>query len=71
MIFTSIHLFANYKAVKALELETFNGSRLLLCLQDYVNYGNISSVRETNNRESVFLGIGIKSKEWIWKIYLD
>lgn len=62
VLFTSIHLVANYKAVKSLELETFNEPRLLGCLQNYVNFGKISTVKRVNSKESVFLGFGIQSR---------
>jgi len=59
VIFTSIHLFANYKAVKSLEIETLNRSRLLICLQEYINSGTVSSVKSINQRESVIIGRGL------------
>ncbi|ODN06341.1 RUS1 family protein C16orf58 [Orchesella cincta] len=63
LLFTILHLFGNYNAVKSLQLETLNKSRLLLCLQDYLNVGNISTVKQINTKESVYLGLGIESQD--------
>lgn len=56
IIFTCIHLYANYRAVTCLEIETLNRPRLLMCVQEYINSGNVSSVKVINQRESVILG---------------
>jgi hypothetical protein len=62
LMFTFIHLLGNYKAVTALELETFNEPRMLLCLKDYLSSGSVSSVKNVNSRESVLLGYGMKGQ---------
>jgi hypothetical protein len=59
VIFTCIHLFANYKAVTSLEIETLNRPRLLQCLQDYIKSGMVPSVKMINMKESVILGRGL------------
>lgn len=53
-------MFANYKAVTALEIETLNRPRVLICLQDFLTKGKVGSVKDVNARESVILGGGLK-----------
>jgi len=63
IVFTGIHLFANYKAVTSLQFESLNRQRLLLCLQDYMRRGAVDSVKDVNYRESVVIGFGLKDKD--------
>lgn len=53
-LFTVLHLFANYKAVRSVVMETFNEARLSIVLQQYVRDGQILSPLEANQREPVF-----------------
>lgn len=53
-LFTILHLFANYKAVRSVVMETFNEARLSIVLQQYVRDGQILSPLEANQREPVF-----------------
>ncbi|KAL7377918.1 hypothetical protein ABVT39_006184 [Epinephelus coioides] len=53
-LFTVLHLFANYKAVRSVVMETFNEARLSIVLQQYVRDGQILSPVEANQREPVF-----------------
>ncbi|XP_054168037.1 RUS family member 1-like [Oppia nitens] len=52
--FTILHIFANYRAVKAVSLETFNLSRFVITVDNWLKTGRILSVREANNRENVW-----------------
>lgn len=51
-----IHIFANIKAVKAVQLRTFNESRYLIALEEYFRSGKILSVAEVNAIERVTIG---------------
>ncbi|KAG7238935.1 hypothetical protein INR49_030482 [Caranx melampygus] len=54
-LFTILHLFANYKAVRSVVMETFNEARLSIVLQQYLSDKQILSPLEANQREPVFL----------------
>uniref|UniRef100_A0A3B4XXC0 RUS family member 1 n=1 Tax=Seriola lalandi dorsalis TaxID=1841481 RepID=A0A3B4XXC0_SERLL len=56
-LFTMLHLFANYKAVRSVVMETFNEARLSIVLQQYLRDKRILSPLEANQREPVFLGV--------------
>lgn len=55
-LFTVLHLFANYKAVRSVVMETLNEARLSIVLQAYLKDGQILSPLEANQREPVFMG---------------
>ncbi|KAK5856053.1 hypothetical protein PBY51_007674 [Eleginops maclovinus] len=55
LLFTILHLFANYKAVRAVIMETFNEARLSIVLQQYLTDKRILSPLEANQREPVLL----------------
>ncbi|XP_038139932.1 RUS1 family protein C16orf58 homolog [Cyprinodon tularosa] len=57
-LFTILHLFANYKAVCSVVMETFNEARLSIVLQQYLKDRQILSPLEANQREPVFLEFG-------------
>uniref|UniRef100_A0A3P8X625 RUS family member 1 n=1 Tax=Cynoglossus semilaevis TaxID=244447 RepID=A0A3P8X625_CYNSE len=54
-LFTVLHLFANYKAVRSVIMETFNEARLSIVFQQYLEDKQILSPQEANLREPVFL----------------
>ncbi|XP_040011996.1 RUS1 family protein C16orf58 homolog [Xiphias gladius] len=54
-LFTVLHLFANYKAVRSVVMETFNEARLSIVLQQYLKDKRTLSPLEANQREPVFL----------------
>ncbi|XP_035472248.1 RUS1 family protein C16orf58 homolog [Scophthalmus maximus] len=54
-LFTILHLFANYKAVRSVVMETFNEARLSIVLQQYLRDERILTPLEANQREPVFL----------------
>ncbi|MCJ8739018.1 hypothetical protein PDJAM_G00042300 [Pangasius djambal] len=54
-LFTALHLFANYKAVRSVVMETLNEARLAIILRRYLLDGQILSPAEANQREPVFL----------------
>ncbi|XP_031428380.1 RUS1 family protein C16orf58 homolog isoform X1 [Clupea harengus] len=54
-LFTTLHLFANYKAVRSVVMETLNEARLSIVLHQYLSDGRVLSPREANQREPVFL----------------
>ncbi|XP_068584112.1 RUS family member 1 [Cebidichthys violaceus] len=55
LLFTVLHLFANYKAVRSVVMETLNEARLSIVLQRYLRDGRVLSPLEANQREPVFL----------------
>ena len=55
-LFTALHLFANYKAVRSVVMETFNEARLSIVLQQYLRDGRVLSPADANRQEPVFLG---------------
>lgn len=54
-LFTVLHLFANYKAVRSVVMETLNEARLCIVLQRYLRDRQILSPPEANQVEPVFL----------------
>ncbi|XP_034567244.1 RUS1 family protein C16orf58 homolog [Notolabrus celidotus] len=54
-LFTILHLFANYKAVRSVVMETFNEARLTIVLQQYLRDSRVLSPQEANQREPVFI----------------
>ncbi|XP_059384374.1 RUS1 family protein C16orf58 homolog isoform X1 [Carassius carassius] len=57
-LFTVLHLFANYKAVRSVVMETLNEARLSLVLHQYLLDGQLLSPVEANQKEPVFLSLG-------------
>lgn len=51
-----IHIFANIRAVKAVNLRTFNESRYLIALEEFFRSGNVLSVPQVNSLERVTIG---------------
>lgn len=54
-----LHLYANYRAVKALNFKTLNKERMLIILHTYLKYQIIENSDIVNKKESVILGSGI------------
>ncbi|XP_026064622.1 RUS1 family protein C16orf58 homolog isoform X3 [Carassius auratus] len=54
-LFTVLHLFANYKAVRSVVMETLNEARLSIVLHQYLLDGQLLSPVEANQKEPVFL----------------
>ncbi|KAK7576676.1 hypothetical protein V9T40_012962 [Parthenolecanium corni] len=57
------HLFANYKAVKSLNIHTINGARFLLVVKHFLEYNIVCSPKVINQEENVILGFGISDRE--------
>ncbi|XP_021364758.1 RUS1 family protein C16orf58 homolog isoform X2 [Mizuhopecten yessoensis] len=53
MVFTCLHLYANYSAVKCVVMETMNQSRLNLIVKDLLDSSHIPTVKRTNHSEPV------------------
>lgn len=51
----TVHLYANYRAVKAVCLNSLNEDRLALLLQSYLTSQKIPGPEEVNKSESVLL----------------
>lgn len=55
LFLVAVHLYANYSAVKALCLDTFNEDRLAIIIKNYMMNEQIPEPRKVNKEESVFL----------------
>uniref|UniRef100_A0A6B2EJK5 Uncharacterized protein n=1 Tax=Phlebotomus kandelakii TaxID=1109342 RepID=A0A6B2EJK5_9DIPT len=55
-IVTLMHIYANLRAVRAVCLRTFNESRLLITLEEYLKTGRMLPPREVNKLERVTIG---------------
>lgn len=60
LMFTVIHLLANYYAVKSLVFRNLNTTRLTLVLQTYLKLDTVLNPFMMNKKESVVLGFGPK-----------
>ncbi|CAG5123515.1 unnamed protein product [Candidula unifasciata] len=56
-IFTSLHLFANYKAVTSVRMETLNQARLHLILTHYLETDQLLDVKTVNYLEPVLFPV--------------
>lgn len=56
MLFTILHIVANYRAVKAVKMRTLNRTRFLIVLQHFFKSREAPSVEETNRAEPVVMG---------------
>ncbi|RDD42977.1 RUS1 family protein C16orf58-like protein [Trichoplax sp. H2] len=54
-MFTMLHLYANYKAVSSVVMETLNRERLHILAYNFFRYGSILSPAEVCQRESVII----------------
>lgn len=53
LMFTMLHLFANYQAVSVVSMETFNKNRLHLLMKGLLSTGSVSSPKVINSLEPV------------------
>jgi hypothetical protein len=59
-MFTSLHLFANFRAVRAIVMESLNQARLHVLVENFLAFdGYIMSVKDVNCREPV-----------LWSMYI-
>jgi len=56
-IFTFLHLYANFRAVSSVIMETVNIPRLHLLVTEFLSSGNILTPQEVGSREPVIFGI--------------
>ncbi|ETE66462.1 hypothetical protein L345_07770, partial [Ophiophagus hannah] len=56
-LFTILHLYANYQAVRAVCMETVNRARLHLVLQHYLKWGEVPGPAVINPQEPLLLGL--------------
>ncbi len=57
ILFVLGHLFANYKAVKSLIMETFNFNRFRIAVVDYFSTNSVLSPLDANRREPVLFAL--------------
>ena len=53
---TAVHLYANYRAVTAVTMDTFNQSRLHIVIGHWLTSRQVLSLTRANQREPVFTG---------------
>lgn len=53
VVFTLLHLLANYRAVSVVSMETLNKARLHLLISTYLGTGRVPSVKAVNVREPI------------------
>nr|CAD7432178.1 unnamed protein product [Timema monikensis] len=63
LFFTCLHLFANYCAVRALHLVSFNAARLMLVLQAYMVSEIAPTPQSVNSKEPIILNTGLTEKD--------
>lgn len=56
-LLTTVHLYANYRAIRTLKLRTFNWNRFVLLCENYFSYGNIQTIEYINSREPILIEI--------------
>lgn len=54
---TTLHLYANYRAIRTLQLRTFNWNRFVLICQSFFHKGEIPSIAAVNRREPVLFEV--------------
>ncbi len=55
VLFTLLHIYANYRAVKSVSMETFNMSRFAIFIENYLSKNReIPSVKNVNLQENVW-----------------
>lgn len=52
-ILTTLHLYANYRAIRTLQLRTFNWNRFALLCENYFHNGTLQTIPYINRREPV------------------
>uniref|UniRef100_A0A7I4Y719 RUS1 family protein C16orf58 homolog n=1 Tax=Haemonchus contortus TaxID=6289 RepID=A0A7I4Y719_HAECO len=60
LVFTLIHLYANYRAVRSLNMETLNLKLATLLIRTWLESGKVMSVTECNKREPLFSSFGTR-----------
>ncbi|CAJ0962125.1 unnamed protein product [Ranitomeya imitator] len=58
LLLTCLHLYANYRAVRSVIMETLNQSRLSIVLEHFLRAGRIMSPAEANPKEPLLPGLG-------------
>jgi len=54
--FTLLHLYANYRGLKVLQLKTLNKETMLISLKQFLESETVPTIQELNRRESLFMG---------------
>ncbi|XP_078468223.1 RUS family member 1 isoform X1 [Lampetra planeri] len=58
LLFTALHLFANYRAVSCVVMETLNHARLAIVARHFLAHGSVPGPAAANARESVTPAFG-------------
>ena len=67
-IFTFLHLYANFRAVSSVVMETISLSRLHLLVTEFLSTGHIMTPQEVGNREPVIFG-KMSAKKCEFQVY--
>ena len=70
LVFTLLHLFANYRAVLTVSMETFNQNRLHILVNEYLRSGTVLSPRMANLREPVITSESFITDQTLWQAFL-
>ncbi|KAK5974258.1 UPF0420 protein C16orf58 [Trichostrongylus colubriformis] len=60
LVFTLIHLYANYRAVRSLNMDNLNLKRATLLIRCWLKSGKVLSVTECNRNEPLFHSLGTR-----------
>jgi hypothetical protein len=52
-LLTTLHLYANYRAIRTLQLRTFNWNRFVLLCEDYFQHKQIQTIEYINRHEPI------------------
>ena len=65
LVFTSLHLFCNFRAVSAVVMETVNSTRMHLLVDHFINHGIVLSPQEISAIEPILTSMsGIKHQSF-------
>jgi len=56
VFFTLLHLYANYRGLKVLQLKTLNKETMLISLKQFLESETVPTIQELNGKESLFMG---------------
>lgn len=56
-LLTTVHLYANYRAIRTLQLRTFNWNRFVLLCENYFRYGQMQTIQYINRQEPILIEV--------------
>ncbi|UJR36503.1 hypothetical protein I4U23_029224 [Adineta vaga] len=64
-ILTTLHLYANYRAIRTLQLRTFNWNRFVLICESYFHKEDIPTIEYVNRNEPILMEISQSTKCYV------